>query len=101
MAPPLLTTKLYIPPTRNKLVQRNRTLFAATTSMVAILMIGMIATTWQMLRAIKAEQSAVAEAHRADLPGAQRVAERFHRRVDPRMDLVHLADLLRQRHPAE
>ncbi len=26
MAPPLLTTKLYIPPTRNKLVQRNRLL---------------------------------------------------------------------------
>jgi hypothetical protein len=38
---------------------------------------------------------------RADLSAAQRVAQRFHRRVDPRMDLVHLSDLFRQRHPAE
>ena len=38
---------------------------------------------------------------RADTPCTQRIAERFHRRVDSRMDLVHLPDLFGQRHPAD
>ena len=82
----------------SKLIRRNKLAFAAGTAVALALVLGIVASLWQAVRATKAERDALAETHRATAAeklAGQRLAESEEARAEAEAIAKFMSEVFR------